>query len=148
MVTRGRGRGMAIPKVYRRMMMTCESLVATRHGLTRKPMKVAKRALRGMLNDARYYGPLRRLGMAEYPKFEDFVEMHGFLAYRARADEIFFQENPERVKDHWRVVAPAGSSAAEGDGAGPSGTQGGNAGSVPASDVKMAGDRGQDVSQP
>ena len=119
-----------------------------RHGLTRKPMKVAERALHGMFNDAGYYGPLRRLGKAEYPKFEDFVEMYGFLAYRARPDDVFFQENPGRVKDHWRVVAPAGSSAAEGDGAGPSGTQGGNAGSVPASDVKMAGDPGQDVSQP
>ena len=63
----------------------------SRHGLTRKPMKVAERALRGRLNDAGYYGPLRRLGMAEYPKFEDFVEMyvswrieHGLMMYFSR----------------------------------------------------------------
>ena len=118
-----------------------------RHGLTHKPMNVAERALRVMLNDAGYYGPLRRLGMAEYPKFEDFVE-NGFLVYRARPDDVFFQENPGRVKDHWRVVPPAGSSAAEGDGAAPSDIQGRNAGSVPASDVDIAGDPDHDVSQP
>ena len=81
-----------------------------RHGLTRKPMKVAERALRGMLNDAGYYGPLCRLGMAEYPNFEDFVEMYGFLAYRARPEDVFFQENPGRVKDYWRVVTQGGNA--------------------------------------
>ena len=35
-----------------------------RHGLMRKPMKVAERALSDMLNGAGYYGQLRRLGMA------------------------------------------------------------------------------------
>ena len=43
-----------------------------------------------MLNDAGYCGPLRHLSMAECPKFEDFVEMYGFLAYRARPDDVFF----------------------------------------------------------
>ena len=51
-----------------------------RHGLTRKPMNVTKRALRGMLNDAGYQGPLRPLGMAGYPKFEDFVDMYGICS--------------------------------------------------------------------
>ena len=119
-----------------------------RRGLTRKPMNVAERALRGMIKYAGYYGPLRRLVMAEYPQFEDFLKMYGFLAYRARSDDVFIQENPGRVKDHWRVVAASDSSGAEGDGAGPSGTQGGNAGSAPVSDVKIAGDPAHYVSQP
>ena len=74
--------------------------------------------------------------------------MHGFLANLARPDDVFFEENPGKVKNHWRVVAPPGSSAAEGDGTGPSGTQGRNAESIPASDVKMTGDPGHNVTQP
>ena len=118
-----------------------------RHGLTCKPMTVAERALCGMRTDAGYYGPLRRLGIAEYPEFEDLVGIYEFLAYQARPGDVFFEENPARVKDHWRVVAPSVSPAAEEDGAGPSGTQGGNAGSVPTAYVKMAGDRAHDVRQ-
>ena len=75
------------------------------------------------------------------------MEIYGFLTYRARPDDVFFQENPRKVKDHWRVVAPASFSAAKRDGAGPSGTQGQNTGSVPASDVKMTGDPAHNVSQ-
>ena len=69
-----------------------------RHGLTRKPMRVTKRALRVLLNEVRYSGPLLRLVMAEYPNFEDFVEMYGFVAYQARPDAVFSRRTLERLR--------------------------------------------------
>ena len=61
-------------------------------------MKAAERALHGMRNDAGYYGPLSRLGMAEYLKFEDFVEMYAFLAYRERPDDVYSRINLEGLR--------------------------------------------------
>lgn len=93
-------------------------------------MTIAERALCEMLNYEAYDGPLRTLGMAEYPRFGDFVKMFGFLAYRERPDDVFFRENRGRFMYHSRFVAPDGSYGSERDDAGPSGTQGGNVGSV------------------
>ena len=111
-------------------------------------MNVAERALRGMLSEVGYYGPPRRLGTAGYPNFEEFVEMYGFLAYLARPHDVCFQGNPGRIKDYCRFFAPSGSSAAQEDGAGPPGTEGGNAGSLPASTIKMAVAPARRVAQP
>ena len=51
-----------------------------------------------MPDDAVYYGPLRRLGMTEYPKFEDFVQIYGFLAYQVRPDDVFFRGTLEALR--------------------------------------------------
>ena len=130
---------------------------AGRYGLSKNQKRTAERALRKTIVGAGLHGTFRRLGLAQYPTFENFIDVMRSMAYKLRPNDEFFVQNPEKVKDHWRAVTPAPMAAAGGinppffqtsdGGAGPSGVTTEGAAAATGADVGMAGGPSADVSQ-
>ena len=130
---------------------------ANRYGLSKKKTRTAERALRKTILGAWLHGTFRRLGLAEYPTFENVIDVMGRMAYKLRPNDEFFVQTPEKVKDHWRAVTPAAAAAGGGvnppffqtgeDVAGPSGVTTEGAAAATGADVEMAGGPSADVSQ-
>ena len=87
---------------------------ADRYGLSKNQKRTAERALRKNLVGAGLHGKFCRLGLAEYPTFENVIDVMGSMAYKLRPNEEYFAQNPENVKDHWRALSPDAVSAAAG----------------------------------
>ena len=60
---------------------------ADSYGLSKKQKRTAERAMRKTIVGAGLHGTFRRLGLAEYPTFDNVIDVIGSMAYKLRPND-------------------------------------------------------------